>query len=141
MKTKKRRRIIGIIVGVVAVLVVCVALFLAGAWSMFGEKVTAAMTVEKLEDGLYTMCYEGDYGFDAYMEQGGAGSSEEMANYITSFLSNGFYSNDANVTTSADFGCSTITVKDAAGNVCFGRNYDWDKCMTMIVHTKPENGY
>lgn len=39
------------------------------------------------------------------------------------------------------FGCSTIYTQDENGTYFFGRNYDWAECETMIVHTKPENGY
>ena len=122
------------------IFVLIVAIFAIGAWSMFGTQLTAAMTVTKLNDGLYSMSYEGDFGFDAYMEQGGGSTAEEMAEYITSFLSHGFYSADSGES-DATVGCSTITVKDSKGNVIFGRNYDWETCKTMIVHTKPDNGY
>lgn len=122
-------------------LALIIMIFVMGAWSMFGEKLTAAMTVTKLNDGLYSMSYVGDYGFDAYMEQGGGSTAEEMAEYITSFLSNGFYTMDTEEMEDAVVGCSAITVKDSAGNMLFGRNYDWETCQTMIVHTKPVNGY
>lgn len=108
---------------------------------MFGTQLTAAMTVTKLEDGLYSMSYEGDYGFDGYLEQGGGSTANEMAAYITSFLSHGFYTPESDEIDDAIVGCSTIAVKNPNGNMLFGRNYDWETCKTMIVHTKPENGY
>lgn len=51
-----------------------------------------------------------------------------------------FVKADGNVTTGS-FGCSTIYTQDENGTYFFGRNYDWAECETMIVHTKPENGY
>lgn len=39
------------------------------------------------------------------------------------------------------FGCSTIYTQGENGTYFFGRNYDWSECQTMIVHTKPNNGY
>lgn len=134
---KKKRVLLWIIIALALIVVI----LLVGAWSMFGTQLTAAMTVAKLDEGLYSMSYEGDYGFDAYLKQGGGSSAEEMAEYITSFLSNGFYKPDAGDVDDAVVGCSTITVKDPDGNMLFGRNYDWETCKTMIVHTKPDNGY
>lgn len=51
-----------------------------------------------------------------------------------------FVKADGNVTTGS-FGCSTIYTQNESGTYFFGRNYDWAECETMIVHTKPENGY
>ena len=130
-----------VLLGILLVLILAIGVFIAGAWSMFGEKVTAAMTVTKISDGLYSMSYEGDYGFDAYVEQGGGSNAEEMGEYITNFLSGGFYAVDTSVMEDCVMACSTITAKDADGNMLFGRNYDWSDCKTMIVHTKPDNGY
>lgn len=134
MKKKK------IIIWVTISLFLIIIALLIGVWSMFGTQLAAAMTVTKVDEGLYSMSYEGDYGFDAYMEQGGGSTSEEMAEYITSFPSHGFYS-AASQTEDASVGCSTLSVKDADGNALFGRNYDWETCRTMIVHTKPDDGY
>lgn len=135
MKKQRKRRLWLWIAALIAA-VLCV--FLCGAWSMFGEKIQAAMTVRKLDDKLYAMSYEGDYGFDAYMESGGGETSEDMARYITSYLSGGFV---AVKEEPAPIGCTTVAVRDGAGSMLMGRNYDWEKCDTMIVHTKPEKGY
>ena len=77
------------IFGVIAVLLVALA---AGGWWMFGTFITAANSIEKLEDGLYAMEYDGDYGFDAFLAGGGAASDSEVAEYLVSFLSRGFFS-------------------------------------------------
>ena len=134
-KTKKR-----ILRGVLAGIVLLLAVFAAWAWSMFGTFVTAANTIEKLEDGLYAMEYRGDYGFDDFLAQGGATSDGEVAEYLISFLSRGFYKMEGDVQT-GQFGCSTICTRDENGTVFFGRNYDWVQCRGMIVHTVPEDGY
>lgn len=126
-----------IVLIVLAVLLVAVVVVLAGVWPMFGEKVKAAQGVRKLEDGLYYMEYSGDYGFDAFLNKGGASSEAAMAQYITSFLSGGFMKTGTNPVPQ-DFGCSTLT----AGNI-MGRNFDWEgaKGSAIIIHTKPQNGY
>ena len=126
-----------------AVLCVLFVVIVGGAvvlWSMFGILITAANSVEKLEDGLYYMEYKGDYGFDTFLEKGGAASDGDVANYLIEFLSRGFYKVASNVET-GNFGCSTICVKTETGDTLFGRNYDWEQCHAMIVHTKPKDGY
>lgn len=136
MKRKKKIIIISVC-GIVALLLLIVAI---GAWSMFGTQIQAANSIEKLEDGLYSMEYRGDYGFDEFLAEGGADSDAALADYLVSFLSHGFYKVDSEVQT-GDFGCSTICTKDENGTVFFRRNYDWEECRAIIVHTVPDDGY
>ena len=133
----KGKTIVKWVCGILAVLLLLLA---GGAWSMFGTMITAANTIEKLEDGLYSMEYKGDYGFDEFLAQGGAASDSDVANYLVSFLSHGFYKIEGDVQT-GEFGCSTICTKDENGTVFFGRNYDWAECRAIIVHTVPDAGY
>lgn len=134
---KSKKRVILTVCGIFAVILIIVA---AGAWSMFGEIVTAANTIVKLEDGLYAMEFKGDYGFDEFLAQGGAASDGAVADYLVGFLSRGFYKVESTVQT-GEFGCSTICTKDEDRVVYFGRNYDWEECRAMIVHTVPDEGY
>lgn len=133
----KKKTILKWVCGILAAVLIVVA---AGAWAMFGTFIRAASSIEKLEDGLYAMEFDGDYGFDEFLAQGGAVSDSALADYLVTFLSHGFYKVESDVQT-GDFGCSTICVKDDQGTVFFGRNYDWEECKTMIVHTKPKSGY
>jgi len=116
------------------------AVILAGAWSMFGTQLTAANTIQKLNDGLWSMEYRGGYGFDGFLSQGGAASDEEMAAYIASSLSHGFWNPDTS-SVGSGYGCSTLAVKSPDGAALFGRNFDWAGCSTMVIHTVPEEGY
>ena len=125
---------------VCGVLAVCPVILAAGGWYLFGSFITAANSIEKLEDGLYAMEYDGDYGFDEFLAGGGAASDREVAKYLTSFLSRGFYKIESDVQT-GEFGCSTVCTRDEHGTVFFGRNYDWEECRAMIVHTRPKDGY
>ena len=86
------------------------------------------------------MEYKGDYGFDEFLAGGGADSDSAVAAYLVSFLSHGFYKIESEVQT-GEFGCSTVCTKDENGIVFFGRNYDWEECRAIIVHTVPDNGY
>ncbi len=135
MKVKRR-----IMLVLLFVVVAIIGIVLVGAWSMFGTQLRAASTVQKLDDGLYTMTYKGDYGFDQFIAQGGAATDEKMAEYIISFLSHGFYRTEGNVK-QGDFSCSSLSASGNDGGQIFGRNYDWESCSAMIVHTIPENGY
>lgn len=131
------KKILKVFLVIVVVLVLIIGVIAAGAWSMFGEKVTAAQTVQELEEGLYYVEYQGDYGFEGFLENGGASSEAAMAEYITFFLSNGFMKAGTNPV-SQDMGCSTLTV-----NGLMGRNFDWEgeNGSAIIVHTIPEIGY
>lgn len=133
----KKKAVLKWVLGVIAAVLVVLA---AGSWWLFGTLITAANSIEKLEDGLYSLEYTGDYGFDDFLAQGGAASDGQVANYLVSFLSRGFYKVESDVET-GDFGCSTICTRDENGTTFFGRNYDWAECRAIIVHTKPQNGY
>ncbi len=131
-----------VLLTILAVIVVILVVFIAGAWSIFGEKIMAANSVKKLDDNLYFMEYKGDYGVNDLMKQGGASSSNKMGEYITDFLSGGFMKKAPQMA-AMKFGCTAFTVKDTDGNSLMGRNYDWDgdDGKAMIVHTKPDEGY
>ena len=134
---KNHKTILMWVCGIVAALLI---ILVAGGWAMFGTLITAANSIEKLEDGLYSMEFNGDYGFDDFLAQGGAASDGKVADYLVTFLSHGFYKIESDVQT-GEFGCSTICTRDEHGTVFFGRNYDWAECQTMIVHTVPKDGY
>ena len=136
---KKRWKKVLIWTAVPLVLVLAVIAF--GAWRMFGTFVTAARSIEKIEDGLYVMEYRGDYGFDAFLARGGAADDSAVADYLIGFLSRGHCKKADNEIKPGDYGCSTVCVKDERGAVYSGRNFDWEKGRAMIVHTMPEDGY
>ena len=138
-KTKKRLKLVLILTPVALVLILAVVAL--GAWRMFGTFIVAARSIRKLQDGLYVMEYRGDYGFDAFLAQGGAADDSAVADYLIGFLSRGYYRKADNEIRPGDYGCTTVCVKDENGAVYFGRNFDWKKGRAMIVHTVPENGY
>ena len=70
-----RHRRTGVVLLVLAAALLTVLLT---AWAMFGTQLQAAMTIQKLDDGLWSMEYRGDYGFDDFLAQGGASSDAEM---------------------------------------------------------------
>ena len=91
----------------------------------------------RLEDGFSAVEYEGDYGFDDFLAQGGAASDGEVVGFLAEqFLSGGGLGFLGQV-----FGCSTVAVTTPEGNALFGRNFDWNRCDAMVVLARPENGY
>lgn len=99
--------------------------------------ITLDEKVTELEKGLSAVKYEGDYGFDEFLKQGGAESDSD----VVAFLSKNILSSGGLSFGEFPFGCSTVSVKDSDGNYIFGRNFDWNSCNAMIVQSVPENGY
>lgn len=102
------------------------------------ENITLENNITQLEDGLSAVRYEGEYGFDEFLEQGGARSDQEVAEYLTTSISDGglkvlFGGNP--------FGCSTLSVPEKNQGYLFGRNFDWENCNALIISASPENGY
>ena len=72
-------------------LLIVLLLLAAGAAYIFFRiraGVDAAINVQKLEDGFYYMEYRDDYGFDRFLEQGGAASDLDVAKFVGKNRSN-----------------------------------------------------
>ena len=115
-------------------------LFVIGAWVKFGPLVKGAMSVEKLDDGLYYMEYRGDDGFDELIARGGGRSSGELVGFVMNFLSKGFY-NPPITPAPAQYGCSALTARTPEKEVLMGRNFDFSSATGMVLHTIPKKGY
>ena len=108
--------------------------FVYGGLQMFGDELRAIRTLKMAKDRVYTFEYKGDYGFKAFLEQGGAKTDEDMAAYIAGFLSKGYINTGAHT---PEAGCSTI-----ASDGLFCRNFDWNsKSHYVIIKTFPDDGY
>ena len=102
------------------------------------EFITADNTITKLDDGFSAVRFDGDYGFEGFLNQGGAKSDAEVIRYLASKLASD--AGDLSFGGQA-FGCSTISASNKEGGYYFGRNFDWDSCDAMIVISYPESGY
>lgn len=94
-------------------------------------------SITELEDGLSVVSYKNDYLFSSFLENGATSDSDVMqflVKNLPGLLTNAVFG-------SSPFGCSTISIQGEDGNQYFGRNFDWNTCKAMIVHTTPENGY
>lgn len=102
------------------------------------EYVEAGPEVTELESGFSAVRFEGDDGFEAFLNQGGAESDKEVLQFLTGTMlgsARGLnFAGDA-------FGCSTISVENTEGGYYFGRNFDWNKCDALMVISHPSSGY
>ena len=110
-------------------------------WIMFGSLVKGAMSVTKLGEGIYSLEFSGNDGFDGFLEQGGASNASDLAAYITEFLSHGFAKQPAAEPQEQDFSCSTMSVVTSDGARLMGRNFDWQDCQCIISRVNPKGGY
>lgn len=94
--------------------------------------------IMQLDTGLSAVKYTGDYGFEEFLANGGASSDEDVVKYLSQNVlagAGGFSFGNM------PFGCSTISVENETGGYLFGRNFDWNNCNALIVHSVPQNGY
>ena len=120
-------------------LLALVLLFGASAWAQVDPLEQGAMSVRKLDDGLYYMEYKGDDGFAGLIKNGGGRTASELSEYVARFLSKGFY--NPKDTVPAKYGCSALTVRTPEGSVLMGRNFDFTSATGIVLHTVPEQGY
>ena len=126
----KVKNILFSIFSIILILTLIMSLFL---YFKFKTQLSAIKTIETLSDNVYSLIYKGSYGFEEFLKRGGAKNDEEVASYLTEFLSGGFYKSDVKT---QDGGCS-VFVKD---NI-FARNFDWVDAPIMIAKTYPDDGY
>lgn len=102
-----------------------------------GNTTEPTSEIQKLEAGFLTARYDGDYGFDLFLDRGGAASDREVMGFLTSALLGGA---DAEFE-GRPFGCSTIAAVSPEGERLFGRNFDWNACEALVMEAHPEKGY
>lgn len=106
----------------------------------FGDLVSGALSVKKIDDRFYYMEFRGDDGFDDFIASGGAKDANQLVEKITNFLSKGNYKPNAQPDP-MKFGCAAFTVKNNVGEVLMGRNFDYNSSNTIVLHAVPKRGY
>ena len=92
--------------------------------------------ITKISENVSAAVYHGDCGFDRFLENGGASKEEEIFTFLVEFMKN-----PDGLRFSVDgTGCSTMQAKGPDGYF-FGRNFDWEDCRSLILTSRPENGY
>ena len=113
----------------------------ANAWAQAESLKQGALSVQKLDDGLYYMEYKGDDGFAGLLENGGGRSAGQLVGYVMNFISKGFQQAQAPKPVPAHYGCSALTTRTPEGDVLMGRNFDFNSATGIVVHTVPTQGY
>ena len=103
MSKTAKKVVKGVVIALVALVVVAVVAF----WAMFHSELKTLGTIEREGDSaLFTMTYCGDYGFDAFLAQGGAASDSEVQDFVIQRLMKGLpFTFEL-----PELGCSTISV-------------------------------
>ena len=122
-----------ILLSVLVIVMLALAFTIAGTYSMFKSEIAAVKSIAVIEDDTYHMTFRGAYGFDEFLEGGGASSDAMVASYLTGFLSKGFYKSKVET---EDGGCSVISDGKRTG-----RNFDWEDAPVMVVSAYPDEGY
>lgn len=97
--------------------------------------ISPTSAIVELESGFSAVRFEGDDGFEAFLEAGGASSDAGVVEFLSSHLPADFDILDSL------FGCSTIAVQSPEGDRLFGRNFDWQACDALVVSSRPNEGY
>ena len=107
----------------------------AGQDSVIDVKPTTSLM--QLEEGLSVIRYDGDYGFQGFLDAGGATSDDDVLKYLM----------DQVVEVSGLdivkglFGCSTIQTTNEQQDNLFGRNFDWENSEALIMESHPVDAY
>ena len=138
MEKKPMSRAKKIVLGVVVAVAVLVIAAVVAVFALFGHELKTLGSIEKVDDyPLYTMTYDGDYGIDAFIEQGGASNDAELIQFVVSRIMKGLP-----ITIDLpDLACSTFNATTAEGDAIFGRNFDLEYSPGMLVRTDPADGY
>ncbi|MGN0201794.1 MAG: carcinine hydrolase/isopenicillin-N N-acyltransferase family protein [Candidatus Cryptobacteroides sp.] len=127
-----------ILYSLLALLLAAAGIFIYGGLKMFGDELKAVRSLKMIDEGLYTFTFKGDYGFKAFLEQGGARTDAEMARYIAAFLSHGYMNMPEPEDAAIEAGCTSFQ-----GGGFFSRNFDYEENgqHIVIVRTEPSDGY
>lgn len=139
MQNEKKRKSNRLLTGF-GVALLLLLLTVGGAGLLFREELGIIHTI-RLEDGeipLYYMEVKGEYHFDEFLEKGGASSDQEVGAFLTDYISKGFYPVGVEESGPA---CSVISAVNEKGEHVWGRNFDWNGSVPIIVKCIPEEGY
>lgn len=133
MIQKEKKTALRFLIGIgITLLIIAIATLI-----LFRNELRSLMSLKKIDDyGMYQMSYYGNYGFDEFLEVG-AKSDADIEAFVTKRLLKGLPI-DLGVTGD---GCTAFVVKNANGEIMFGRNFDFLYAPSLQLYTAPENGY
>ena len=97
--------------------------------------------MKEVADGFSIARFAGDDGLSAFLSVGAAGEAA-LGAYVRAWLA-GRSAPAGETGAGGDgigFGCSTLTARNAAGDVLFGRNLDWERSSALILTDAPVSG-
>ena len=127
MVQKKKKTALRFLIGLgITLLSIAIA-----ALILYRNELRSLMSLKKIDDyGMYQMSYYGDYGFDEFLEVG-AKSDADIEAFVTKRLLKGLPI-DLGVTGD---GCTAFVVKNADGEIMFGRNFDFLYAPSLQLYT------
>ncbi len=99
-------------------------------------KIRTLCSIQKDGDGVYYMEYAGSYKLDEMLEAN-ITSDEELIAWIRKAE---FYDLPLEIHT-RNTGCASFKAETPEGDILFGRNFDYPETDTLMVYSKPKNGY
>ena len=130
MKKKKmlKRSLLGIaVLFIVFISIICV---------MFRHELKTLSTLKEKNVGVYTMTYDGDYGFDEFLKTGAKCDSDVEA-FVTKRLLKGLPI-DLNI---SEGGCTAFVFNNEEGDIIYARNFDFPYSPFVQLFTNPDSGY
>jgi hypothetical protein len=83
------------------------------------------LDLQKVDDHpLYVLHYNGDYGFDEYLE---TGQRPKLTTFLPAWQK--------------EWACTVFAALNPAGEQVLGRNFDWEDHPALFLFTAPPNGY
>ena len=120
----------------IIIIMLCLLLFVFISGIIFRHELISLHSLEERAPGVYTMTYDGDYGFDEFLKTG-AKSDEDIEAFITRRLLKGL---PVHLGVS-DAGCTAFVTRNDNRDVIFARNFDFTYAPFVQVYTTPDNGY
>lgn len=119
---------------IVCSIVIILAAVMVG---LFSNEIRSLSSLRKADAyGMFQMTYYGNYGFDAFLKTGAQKDSDIEA-FVTNRLLKGLPI-DLGVTGD---GCTAFVTRNEAGELIYGRNFDFSYAPSLQVFTKPKDGY
>ena len=90
----------------------------------------------QIDDNIWTLVYENDYGLDELLEKG-VGNIMDAVLFLQKKVRTAILPNP----THGGFACSTFNAKNPEGHHMLGRNFDYKAAPCAVCWTNPEKGY
>ena len=122
----------------IGITILCLLLICGiGIVCLFHKEYSSLKSLKKVDAyPMYTMDYSADYGLDEFLEKG-ASNDKELVEFVVNHVMKGLPLSIK----IPDLGCSTFVAQNKDSGYLFGRNFDMDYSPSVLVKTKPKNGY